>query len=50
MGFVLAAKRIQPMLELFEIGSILGVIFDHDFCLKVEYFLRLDGKNSIFWP
>ena len=26
MGFVLAIGRIQPMLELFETGSILGVI------------------------
>ena len=26
MGFVLAVGRIQPMLELFETGSILGVI------------------------
>ena len=26
LGFVLAVGRIQPMLELFETGSILGVI------------------------
>ena len=34
MGFVIAAKRIQPMLELFETGSIL---FLYSLCSEYEH-------------
>ena len=35
-GFVPAVRRIQPMLELFETGSMLGVIRTPLFTMKYE--------------